>query len=498
MKIVLVNVRQSDSTVPPLGLLYVASSLERAGFETFVLDPFFDNEEYITRIKEINPAVVGFSILTSTYSKAKTTIARIKRELPNAVFCAGGVHVTSLPEESLTDLGLDFVVMGEGEITMVEACRRLASKEGLGGVEGVCYRDNLTGRLCKNRGRAPIDNLDELPHPAWHLLPLEKYLIPPGYIRSAYMKRTIVIFTSRGCPWNCIFCSSNIIFGHRTRYASVDYVIRQLESLIEEYRIDSFYFFDDTFTTDKRWVKGFCDKMLDKKIGLKWGCQGRVDTVDDDVLPIMKKAGCIQIDFGVESGSQKVLNAIQKKITVEQIKKAFALCKKYGIRPYASIMVGNPEEEFEDVLMTASLLRQIKPVYVSVCYCQPMPGSKLYRMAVENGWFTDDKTYSSDDWDFRKTVDPIMTIKLDKRRLKELRSMLQNQLFIRNYLFFLSLKSIPYIISLAATLIKNPAILTRSIKKIIRTRKIDDLVDELLYENRRSLMSRRIRHAYEL
>ncbi|MDD5681275.1 MAG: radical SAM protein, partial [Candidatus Omnitrophica bacterium] len=424
MKIVLVNVRQSDSTVPPLGLLYIASSLEKAGFEVQLFDPFFDNEEYLARIEEINPDLIGFSVLTSSYGKAKKTIAKIKSLLPDAIYCAGGVHISSLPEESLTGLNLDFIILGEGEMTMVEACKRLAAKESLIGVEGVYYKDKLTNQIVKNPKRALVENLDELPPPAWHLLPMEKYLIPPGYIRSTYTKRSIVIFTSRGCPWDCIFCSSNVVFGRKTRYASVDYVINGLRDLIEKYRIDSFYFFDDTFTVNKNWVKEFCQRLIDGKINLRWGCQGRVDTVNDEILPLMKKSGCTQIDFGVESGSQKVLDAIRKRQTVAQIKNAFSLCRKYQIRPYASIIVGNPEEEIEDILLTASLLKEIKPVYVSVCYLQPMPGSQLYDMAIKNKWFTDDKTYSHGDWDFRKTIDSMMTIKLDKKTLREKRSML--------------------------------------------------------------------------
>ena len=217
MKIVLVNVRQSDSTVPPLGLLYIASSLEKAGFQVFLFDPFFDNDEYIIKIKEINPDLIGFSTLTSSYAKAKKTIAKIKSELPKAIYCAGGVHVTSLPEESLRDLDLDFAVLGEGEITMVEVCKRLIANKRLDGVKGTYYRNRLTNEIFKNGRRDPIQNLDELPYPAWHLLPMEKYLIPPGYIRSAYKKRTIVIFTSRGCPQDCIFCGCNTIFGRKIR-----------------------------------------------------------------------------------------------------------------------------------------------------------------------------------------------------------------------------------------------------------------------------------------
>ncbi|MFC1804605.1 B12-binding domain-containing radical SAM protein [Candidatus Omnitrophota bacterium] len=498
MKIVLVNSRQSDSPVPPLGLLYVASSLISAGFEVHVFDPFFDNEEYIKRIVELKPEIIGFGILTSAYSRARDQINKIKELLPEAIYCAGGVHVSSLPEESIKDLDLDFVVLGEGEITMVDACRRLEKNNDLSGVKGVYYQDRVSGRIYKNQRRDFIDDLDLLPPPAWHLLPMEKYLIPPGYIRSYYRKRTVVIFASRGCPWDCIYCSSNIIFGRKTRFPSVKYVIGNLRELVIRYKIDSFYFIDDTFTINKKWLIEFCEALAREGLNLIWGCQGRVDTVTEEVLSLLKKAGCVQIDFGVESGSQKVLDAIKKKITVEEIKNAFRLCYKYKIRPYASIMVGNPQEREEDILLTADLLRRIKPAYTSVCYLQPMPGSELYTKAIENKWFIDSKNYDIEHWDLRKSIYPVMSINISKHRLKDLRSMLQNQSFLRNYLSFVSFRTLPFLFYLAKVVAGNPNVLFVSIKRVLFTKKFDDFIDNLLYEYRKKMMLRRIVSIYDL
>lgn len=496
MKIALVNCRQSDSTVPPLGLLYNAASLLKVGYQVYVFDPFFNNSVFIERLKELKPDLIGFSILTSSYATAKGLIAIIRKVLPKAVLCAGGVHVTSMPGETLKDLDLDFIILGEGELTIVESANCLKNNKSLEGVKGVYYKDSA-GSIRKNDARPFIADLDSVPYPAWNLLPMEKYLIPPGYIRSYYSKRNLVVFLTRGCPFNCIYCSSNVTFGRQIRFPSVAYAIEGLERLIKSYGIDSFYFFDDTLTINKKWVQDFCSLKLKKGIKLKWGCQSRVDTITEDIIRMMSEAGCLQIDFGVESGSQKVLDAIKKGTTTEDAERAFTLCRKFKIRPYASIMVGNPEEEEEDVFLTAKLLKRIRPVYTSVCYTQPMPGSRLYTLALENEWFVNDKSYSSADWDFRKTIEPLMTIKLNKKRQKELRSMLQNQTFIYNYLFFLSLKTVPFIIGLIFTLFLNPSIL-QSVKKVIRSGKIDDLIDELLFEHRKRLMRNRIKYDYEL
>jgi radical SAM superfamily enzyme YgiQ (UPF0313 family) len=497
MKIALINSRQSDTPVAPLGLLHNAACLLEHNFEVHLFDPFFDNRAYIKRLAEIKPDLIGLSILTSSYATAKNQLSLIKEILPEAIFCAGGVHVTSLPEDTLNDLDLDFVVMGEGELTIVEACKRLSKGDSLEGLEGVCYRDG-GGIAIKNEGRELIKELDQLPHPAWHLLPMDKYLIPPGYIRSYFSSRTIVIFATRGCPWACIYCSSNITFGRQVRYHSVEYVIDGLVHLIKEYNIDSFYFFDDTITVNEKWVKDFCELKLRRGIKLKWGCQSRVDRVDDELVKAMSAAGCVQIDFGIESGSQKVLDEIKKGTTVEQAENAFALCKKHQIRPYASVMIGNPGEEEKDVLLTASLLKRIKPVYTSVCYTQPMPGSKLYSLGIKNEWFVDDKSYRSDHWDFRKTIEPLMTIKIDKKKQMELRSKLQNQSFIRNYGFFLSLKTIPFIFELIITFALKSGKILKSIRKIFKSGKIDDFVDELILEHRKRLILKRTKHDYEM
>ncbi len=497
MKIALVNPRQSDSVVPPLGLLYNAACLLREGFEVYVIDPFFDNRAYLNRLKEIKPDLIGFGILTSSYAAAREQIKIISGAMPKTLLCAGGVHVTSMPEEALENLGLDFVILGEGELTITEVAKRIKHKESLEGVKGVYYKDS-SGRIYKNSAREFITDLDKIPYPAWELLPMEKYLIPPGYIRSYYSKRTIVLFATRGCPFGCIYCSSNITFGRKIRFPSTAYTIEGLKQLIKDYQIDSFYFFDDTLTFNKKWVMDFCELKLRNGIKLKWGCQSRVDTISEDIIKMMSESGCVQIDFGVESGSQRVLDTIKKGNTVEQTENAFALCRKYKIRPYASIMIGNPGEQEEDVLLTAKLLKRIKPVYTSVCYTQPMPGSALYDLASSNKWFVDNKSYNSSDWDFRKTIEPLMTINMTKKKQKELRAMLQNQTFMSNYAFFLCLKTIPFIFGLAATLLMKPSIFSRSFRKMIASRKVDDFIDELLFEHRKRIMNKRVRYDYEL
>lgn len=496
MRISLINARNSDSTVTPYGLLCIAAVLEKEGHEVQVFDPFFGNLSFINGIIDFKPDLIGISALTASYTQAKNIAATIRSRLPNVKLCMGGIHATALPERTLKDLPIDFVVLGEGELALSEICSHPETLNSLDSIEGVAFLKN--GYFVQNPRKLPIENLDSLPFPAWHLLPIEKYFIPPGYIRSYFLERTLVVYSSRGCPYGCIFCASHEISGYKIRRHSVDYFFNHLSFIIEKYKLDGIYIMDDTFTLDEKWLISFCAEKKRRKMNVLWGCQGRVDTVDEDKLLMLKAAGCIQIDFGVESGSQRVLNAIKKGISVQDIERAFKLCHKIGIRPYASIMVGNPEEEEADIILTERLIKRIKPVYCSVVFSHPVPGSELYSIAKKHNWFDDTKEFYGSHWDLRLSKEPIMLIKFNKEQLKNFRARLQNSCFISNYLSFINLQRIPFILSLLTAIIKEPRNFIRAIKKSLYTHKIDDIIDFILYTYRIKMMKLRIKTLTEL
>jgi radical SAM superfamily enzyme YgiQ (UPF0313 family) len=204
---------------------------------------------------------------------------------------------------------------------MLEICERLADDRGLEGVPGVVYKDG--DKVVMNPARPLIENLDELPLPARHLLDMDWYLTPPGLVRGAFLWGTLGILASRGCPYSCIFCGSNNKFGRKVRRRSVENVVGEIEQLIQRYSMDGYFFYDGTFTLDIKYVMSFCEALKGRKINLKWGCQVRVNTVSEEMIKAMKETGCIQVDIGMESGSERILKSLKKGTTPEMIQWAF-------------------------------------------------------------------------------------------------------------------------------------------------------------------------------
>ena len=236
-----------------------------------------------------------------------------------------------------------------------------------------------------------FENLDDIPLPAYECMPnIESYFCPPGGIRGQWFRRgTPMIMTGRGCPYRCTFCSSCLMFGRKVRRRSVESVIAEIRRLHDRYAVDSVYFFDDTFNAPRQWAVDFCEALLKEPFRMVWGCQIRVNLFDAGLGEIMRRSGCVQVDIGVESGSPKVLKAIHKDETVEQIESAFDACHKAGIAPMGTFLVGCPEETWEDVELTKALIRRIKPSFAEFFYLIPYPGSELYRQAMANNWLVD-------------------------------------------------------------------------------------------------------------
>jgi len=387
LRIALVNPRIESfiSTLPPLGLLYIAALLEKNGFEVRVFDIYPNDDRDIPGLLSYNPEVVGMTVLTDYWLRAKHIAAIIRKGLPRSTFIVGGVHVTALAEESLHQLDADIGVTGEGELTMLELCRRLERSSDWKDVPGIVFKGE-DGDIFYSHSRGFIDDLDQLPHPARHLLDFENYLIPPGMIRGYWSERSTTVMTSRGCPFACIWCGSQCTFGKKVRSRSLDNVIDELQSLIDDFAIDTVWFVDDTFTLNKNWVFEFCEKIISDKIKLAWGCQAHVKTANEEMFKTMKEAGCVQLDFGVESGSNKVLRSLRKNSDRETIERAFSAARKAKLRTLATFMFGSPNETEEDIAETFDLVKRIRPNYTSSYFLTPYPGTELNEMARENGW----------------------------------------------------------------------------------------------------------------
>lgn len=485
MKITLIyaGVFEGNNVVPPLGIMYIAAVLEKAGHRIQILDVDPFHEEYIGKIRAFGPRLIGVGFLTTAYPRVRKLIPDLKAHFPDAIYCCGGPHATALPREVMEEFDFDFVVIGEGELTMVEACERLDQGLDLEGVRGLQYKKGET--IVSNPLRPLIEDLDSLPLPARHLTDYAtRYLTYPGVLRGRWLKST-VITASRGCPFSCNYCSVNTIFGRKQRLRSVANVMMELKHLVQTYGIKGLYFIDSSFSINRKWVIELSRALSASGLNLVWGCNSRVDTISEDMLVEMKKAGCYSFDFGVESGSERILRIMNKSITIDQVLKAYALVKKAGMQTSAYFMLGNIGETLEDAEKTFELAKKLNANYTIFYYTTPFPGTKLYDESVKNGWLQNCNDFN-ESWTIRESDDPVLTIHFTADELRSLRAKYQNYFFARNYLKLSNLKIIGSLLFIA---MKNPGVTWRLLKKFFRTRRLDTLAESFLTQYRLKLLS---------
>jgi len=422
-RVALVNVRVESRQRIPIGLLTLAACIKnRCEVKIFDPEPYEDD---FSAIREFNPDLVGIGFMTQTRSRAKIINDHLRRIIPDAKFIIGGVGPTVEKEAVFEMFRPDALLFGEGE----KALERMVEGEPFESIPGV-YLPNI-----EIKPPEVYEELDDLPQLAYEIMPdFEKYLSPPGGIRGRWFNRgTPMIMTARGCPYRCTFCSSRLMFSRKVRRRSVEHVMKEIRRLHYDYGADAVYFFDDTFNTDPRWLEAFCEAILAEPYTLTWGCQVRVNLINDAQALMMRRAGCVQVDIGVESGSPKVLKAIKKDETVEQIEEAFSVCHKAGIAPMATFLVGCPEETREDVEMTKALLTRIKPSFAEFFYLIPYPGSDLYMQASMNKWIVDSS------YEGRGMVDhPVMEINFTRAEQEEIRREYFRMMSFRNIKGYLS------------------------------------------------------------
>lgn len=326
-------------------------------------------------IKRHNPDLIGITTLTSTFRSALSISKIVKEWDQDLPIVFGGPHSTVLPEKSLQNSSLDFVIKGEGEITLLELIHALEGKMRFDQVRGLSFRRN--NEIQHNPDRPWIDNLDEIPFPAKHLVIDKEKLLPIHFGR---------LFTSRGCPYNCIFCNSRSLWGRKIRYRSPENVLEEIIFTIQQYGTRYFYFDDDTFTINKKRTLNLCDLIIENQLDIKWWCETRVNVMDNALLKKMKKAGCDRISIGVESGDPKILEKIKKGITIEQVKAASKLLHKNGLKFHAFFMTGFPWETEKEIKNTVSLMKEIDPDYAYLSVATPYPGTELRNILLREGF----------------------------------------------------------------------------------------------------------------
>lgn len=389
--------------LPPIGLMYVASALEKAGFNVQMLDNYLMNKplsEVKQLITSLNPLMVGMTCGSATYARCVETAKTVKEAKPDCVVAVGGWHASYLPETLLSHQEIDYVVMGEGERAITQLATALAAGD-------LNSAQTVAGVACRGKNgnivNAPkfIENMDEIPYPARHLLPLELY---DRTIEFLDAKPADVMSISRGCVFNCGFCETRKLWGNICRGFSPQRVIGEIEDLQAKYGTKGIYFINDNFTLRKEKTKELCRLMIDKKLDLEWVCDTRVDLVDEELLELMSKAGCKVIWFGVESGSEKVLQRIGRNTKPEQVQEAFKLCKKHGIKTACSFMIGLPDETLADMEVSLKFAKKIDPDFCMFNIFIAYPDSKLYNEMLQSGKYTqlDDYLLSvkTDEYDF--------------------------------------------------------------------------------------------------
>jgi anaerobic magnesium-protoporphyrin IX monomethyl ester cyclase len=363
-----------------LGLGYLAAVLEKNQYEVDVIDCQvlkLSHEEFRSEIGKRQPDIVGITSTTLTY-KSGLQMAKIAKEVyPNCLTVMGGPHVTFWDDKALQECPeLDVIVRREGENTLLELVQRVEAGKSFHDVLGITYRKD--GKTVRTPDRPYIENLDELPFPARHLWPME---------RLREYEDILYLAASRGCVFWCEFCATVRMHGRKFRMRSPKNVVDELEFLHKTYGVDKFTFCDDAFTVDQARIEELCREITDRKLKIQWNCGTRVDMVTRELLAKMKDAGCISVWFGVESGSQQVLDAMKKGITTSQTMRVIGWVRELGLKPVPNVILGFPGETKSSAWKTIKFVEKISPDDVAFYnVATPFPGTPMYDMVKENGW----------------------------------------------------------------------------------------------------------------
>ena len=373
---------------PPLGLLFLAGYLlEKTTHKVYVIDSqveelTYDNLEQ--RIKNVDFEVVGITAMTFTLIDVIKTINIVKKIKPGCKLVLGGPHVSIYAKESINIKGADFVVLGEGEKIFAKLIDNIDDFKKLKDIKGLVYK-NKDGTIVHTGLPVliPENELDKLPFPKRELTPYKKYT-------SILAKRTPIttLFTSRGCPYKCSFCNRPHL-GNIFRAMSAERVVQEIEECLK-LGIHEFLVYDDTFTVRKDRVKRICELIIKKDLDIGFDIRARVDTLDEELLRLLKKAGCRGIHYGIEAGTEKILKVLRKGITLQKAKEIFVLTKKYKIQTLAYFMIGSPSETIEDIFETFRVSKWLKPDFVHMTILTPFPATDIYIQGLSKGVFKND------------------------------------------------------------------------------------------------------------
>lgn len=387
------------ANTPPLGLAYIASFLEKNGYSPKIIDAVSENgakkrenkesivygltdEEIKEEILNFKPDIVGISCAYTAYAGDAHRMAKIVKEYKKDVpVVFGGAHSSIFPKLTLKDKNVDVVALGEGEIVFLNLVKRL-NKDNFFKTLGIIYKEK--NKIIKNKSQKFIQDLDSIPFPAWHLLPMKTY-IERSDASYAMRKPGMVMVSSRGCPGKCIYCSIHAVWGNSWRGRSPKSVVDEMEKLSRDYGVREFYFMDDSMGVSKLRLKNICKDIINRELDIRWTTPNGIAhwSLDEEILDLMKKAGCYRITFGIESGNQKMRRFIGKPYPLSQAKDMIDYANKIGMWTICTNILGFPEEtrqEMQDTIDFAIRSNTDLAIFYLLC---PHPGTKAYEIFKE-------------------------------------------------------------------------------------------------------------------
>ncbi len=366
------------SVHPPVGLAYLAGFIKKYGYDVEIIDANALNiskDELINLIINHSSRIVGFTSVTATINLVCQICDKVK-EKSDKVLIIGGQHVTFKDKEILTACNsIDYIVRGEGEMTLLRLLHRLKINKTAKGLMGITYSEN--NKIISNPDRPAIKDINKIPFPAWELLPRSKYRLN-GFQDLGFSGEQLgKLISTRGCPNKCTFCSSAHFWG-KPRFRNVDNIFEELVFLTQKLKVRHVDFMDDCLTIPVSRFRELCNRIIENNLNFKWSCYSRVQNINEELVQLMKKAGCFMVLLGIESGNQEIINSIKKNITLEQVTNAVKLFKKYHIDCLGFFMIGLPKDTKETVEETVNFAKKLNLDFPFFSVTTPFPGTELH------------------------------------------------------------------------------------------------------------------------
>lgn len=408
--------------LPPTDLMYLASIAEQCGFEAKIKD-YSLGGNFSEDLESFNPDYLVANIATPTFKTDMEAVALAKKIKPSIItIVKGAPFLTYNTNVIYENPFIDYVIMGEPELTLKDILEEVPNNE----ILGICYSENMQG--VKNEARPFNENLDCLPFPARHLVDNSIYKRPDnGKVQA-------VIKVSRGCPFHCFFCLATPVSGTKVRTRSAENIIAEVKECIEKYNIKNFLFWSDIFNFDREWTLNLCNKIIESGLKFTWSANTRANTMDEEMAKLMYKAGCRLVSIGVESGSQEVLDKIGKKITLDDIRNTVRILKKNKIKIYNYFVIGLPWETEKTVKETINFAIELDSNFISFYTATPLPGTKFFAYAMMNNLVDGQMDFCSAYY-----VPTVRSHKLSKERIFELHKQAIKRFYLRPKFIFKTL-----------------------------------------------------------